>query len=129
MAPQRPPATVIAVLLLEIVAVLALGFGISVFAIGGDLVGGVPFGLTITAIGAVAVAFGAVAVAGVIGVWRGRAWGWVAALVVAVTGLLGLAGAGVGGPVEMQLLVGILLFGVLLACLLTPGLRRRSGVG
>jgi hypothetical protein len=72
---------------------------------------------------------GVVSVIAGTGVWRGRAWGWATALAVAVVGLLGVAAAALSGAFQSPLLLAIVLFGGLLACLFVPSVRARSGIG
>ena len=67
-------------------------------------------------------------VAGV-GVWRGRAWGWAIAMGVAVVGLLAVGAAALSNAFQSQLLIAVVLFGGVLACLLVPSVRARSGIG
>lgn len=128
MEPPRPLATILAVVLLEIVALGTLGLGVLLLALGDQLeLGGITVAVTITALASIA--FGILAIVAGVGLWRGRTWGWAAALVVALVGLLAIATSALSGAFQPELLVGITLFGGILACLLVPTVRTRSGIG
>jgi uncharacterized membrane protein HdeD (DUF308 family) len=124
----RPIAAILAVVLLEIIALGSIGFGVLVIALGAE-VALAAASIATTVLGIAALAYGIVAIVGGVGVWRGRAWGWAAALGVAIVGLLAIVTSALSGAFQPQLLVGIALFGGLVACLLVPAVRARSGVG
>jgi hypothetical protein len=124
----RPLASIMAVVLLELVALGSLGLGVLLFALDGQLELGSASGvLALTA--AASIAFGVLAVVGGVGMWRGRAWGWATALVVALVGLLGVAASALSSAFQPQLWIAVVLFGGLVACLLVPSVRTRSGIG
>ena len=128
MESPRPLAAMVAVVLLEVIAIGTFGFGLLLLAAGAQL----QLGTAGVVLGATAVAslvVGALAVVAGIGVWRGRAWGWVTALAVAVVGLLGVAAAALSSAFQSPLLIAIALFGGVLACLFVPSVRSRAGIG
>lgn len=128
MESPRPLASIVSVVLLEIIALGTLGLGLLLLAVGGELqLGDRTVAVTITAV--VSLAFAVLAVIAGIGLWRGRAWGWATGMTVALVGLLGIATAALSSAFQPQLIVGIMLFGGVLACLLVPAVRARSGIG
>ena len=128
MESARPLASVVAVVLLEVIAIGTFGFGLLLFVAGAQL----QLGTAGVFLGATAVAslvVGILAVVAGVGVWRGRAWGWAVGLAVAIVGLLGVAAAALSGAFQAPLLIAIGLFGGVLACLFVPSVRARAGIG
>lgn len=88
-----------------------------------------PADAAITLVGAASLAFAVVCLAASVGVWRSATWGWALALAVAVIGLLSIVTAVLSGGGTWELAGGVILFGGLLACLLSPAVRSRAGIG
>jgi hypothetical protein len=125
---QRVPMPVVlAVVLLEIIALGSLGFAALLLLVTGSLGLEATGVMTLTALACVVLAVAALPAG--LGLWRGRAWGWGIALGIAAVGLLAVLTAALSGAFQPELLVAIILFGGLAACLFTRTARVRSGIG
>jgi hypothetical protein len=116
-------------LLLSVVVLVTEGVG--ALAWGMLLIGlAIGFGdvdpITSMVIGAAAV-FGVAAIAGGVGAWGRRSWGWLLGVVLQVLVLLGVVVAAVSGGWHPALLVAVALGGAGLAGLLAPASRRTLG--
>lgn len=122
---MRPPGTTIVIGLLAIIALGGAAYAVLLLALE---VSGIGAGMTGGVAGA-ALAYAAAAVLAAVGLWRRATWGWLAALVVGLAGLLGVLAAALAGAFQAPLLIAILLCGGSVALLLTPDTRRDAGVG
>ena len=131
MTPRRPLALALAVALLTVIG--------AAFALGGALLlvlatGRIPFLDSLNAFGAVvlvgagAIAFAWFAWLAAGSLWRGRARGWVASLVIAVVAVGSAAVALANSGSQAPLVVGMLLTSVALVAVLLPSTRRAAGI-
>jgi hypothetical protein len=119
---------VLAVVLLLVVGLGTLAFGGLVLLLGTEIRADSLESTVVTATGGFSALFGIVAFGAAFGVWQGRGWGWVLGLVISLVGLLGVGVAILTSSPQAPLLVGLGVFGGLLACLLVPGVRARAGI-
>ena len=125
--PRVPAPAVAAVLLLEVIALGSLAFAFLLLLVTGELGFETTGSVTLTAIACIGLAVAAIPAG--IGVWRGRAWGWAIALVVAIVGLLAVTTGALTGGFQPELIVAGAVFVGLVACLFTRTVRTRSGIG
>lgn len=120
---SRPLGAYLAIGLLAVIAIGSLGFALLAVAAGQAEPLGDPVESAMAIVAGASGVFGLLAVFGGVGLWRGRAWGWICAFTVCLLGLLAVLTATVGGAFVVQLLVAVLLFGGTLVLLLLPAIR------
>jgi hypothetical protein len=116
----------VVVVVLALEGVGALGFGLLLVALAGELLGEIqPFGIVLPVS---AIAFGVAALAGAVGAWRRRSWSWFVGAVVQAVLLLGVLVAGLSGGFHPALLSAVTLGGLGAIALFHPDTRRALGV-
>lgn len=128
MTRPRPLAAILAIGLLEVIALGCLSFTGLVVALGAPLGDGDPAGLPVVLTSGLLALIGVLAVLAGIGLWRGAAAGWALGLAVGASGALGILTALVAIGGDAPLLVALALFAALLALLATPSVRRHAGL-
>lgn len=122
----RPLMLLVAVLVLAIEGVGAVGFAIFLAVLAGGLLGEIqPFGALLPAS---SIAFGVAAFVAAIAAWRRRSWSWVVAAAIQAILLLGVIVASLSGGFHPALAAAVALGGLGLVALLSEDTRRALGV-
>jgi hypothetical protein len=116
----------VAVVVLALEGVGAVGFGLLLVALAGELLAEIqPFGAMLPISSLV---FGVVALAGAVGAWGRRSWSWFVGAVVQAILLLGVLVAGLSGGFHPALFSAVTLGGLGGIALFHPDTRRALGV-
>jgi branched-subunit amino acid transport protein len=118
----RPPALLLAVVVLALEGVGAVGFGIFLAVLAGGVLEEIqPFGALLPAS---SIAFGVAALVAAIAAWRRRSWGWVVAAAIQAILLLGVIVAAMSGAFHPALLAAVALGGLGLVALFHEDTRQ-----
>jgi hypothetical protein len=122
----RPPALLLAVVVLALEGVGSAAFGLLLIGMAGELLAEVqPFG---TLLPASALAFGVAALAGAVGAWARRSWSWFVGAVLQAVLLFGVIVAGLSGGFHPALGAAVALGGLGSIALFHPATRRALAV-